>query len=209
MAWIVLLGVVGAAMATFAMAQAESAEGEAARLIERPYTAVVEVFMEGAEFAAEPPFSGDTSDFEGLCSEPVDVVWRFRWGGLDSLFGQSNGTLALCVKADWGVDANGAPTMTGTHYTDFVGRFLLPDGSAIDAEMTFQWEGFDEATGQLVSTPSWATTGEGTGRYAGAAMFGTNHCRWTDPEALMAGLEPELCTLQGMIHYDPLAGRGE
>jgi len=207
MAWVVLVVVVTLAVAATVAAQGEDEAG--GRLIERPYTAVIEVFMQGAEFAAEPPFSGDTSDFDGLCSEPVDVVWRFRWGGLDSVFGHVDGELTLCVKVEWGVDADGAPTMTGMRYTDFFGPFYLSDGSTIGAEMTFEWDGFDEETGQLRSLVSWSTMGEGTGRYAGAAMVGTTHCRWYDPEALMAGVEPELCVMQGMIHYDPFAGTGE
>jgi hypothetical protein len=145
--------------------------------------AVIEAFMVGSEFAAEVPFSGETSDFEGLCSEPVDVVWHFRWGGLDSVFGHVNGTLTVCVQAEWGIDAAGAPAMTGVRYTDFYGPLTLLDGSTIDAEMTFQWDGFDAETGQLRSFVSWVTSGEGNGRFAGATMFGTTHCRWYDPEA--------------------------
>ena len=194
------------ALATTGAAQTDEAAG---RLVERPYTAVIEAFMEGAEFAAEVPFSGDTSDFGGLCSESVDVVWRFRLVGLDNIFGRIHGTLSLCVLAEWGTNADGAPTMTGMRYTDFIGTLDLPDGSTIDMTNAFQWEGFDTDTGQLVSTTSWATSGDGSGRFAGAALFGTTHCRWYDPEALMAGIEPELCVMQGMIRYDPFAGRGE
>jgi hypothetical protein len=206
MAWFAPVILATLALATTVAAQADEAAG---RLVERPYTAVIETFIEGAEFAAEVPFSGDTSDFGGLCSESVDVAWRFRWAGLDGVFGHIDGTLTVCVKAEWGVDADGDPMMTGMRYTDFYGPFRLLDGSSIDAEMTFQWDGFDEETGQLRSFISWVTTSEGTGRYAGAALFGTTHCRWHDPEALMAGVEPELCVMHGMIHYDPFAGMGE
>jgi hypothetical protein len=208
MTWKALVFVAALAAVATAVAQDEPA-AEAVRLVERPYTGVIEVFMEGSEFAAEPPFSGETSDFDGLCSEPVDVVWRFRMVGLDSIFGRMQGTLSLCVRAEWGVDADGAPAMTGMHYTDFIGTFDLPDGSTTDLTMAFQWEGFDTDTGQLVSATSWATAGDGSGRFAGAALYGTTHCRWYDPEALMAGVEPELCVMQGMIRYDPFAGMGE
>jgi len=206
-AWIALVLVAALLAAAMVAAQAEAGDG-VGRLIERPYTAVFEVFMEGSEFAAEVPFSGETSDFDGLCSEPVDVVWHFRWGGLDSVFGHFTGTLLLCVKAEWGVDADGAPTMTGVRYTDFKGPFSLPDGSTIDSEMTLEWEGFDEETGQLTSAVSWTTSGGGTGRFAGATLFGSTHCRWVSPEALMAGVEPELCVVHGMIRYDPFVGQG-
>ncbi|MFU8887590.1 MAG: hypothetical protein ACNA8N_03175 [Trueperaceae bacterium] len=206
MAWVVLVTLATLVVATAVAAQAEDGAG---RLIERPYTAVIEVFMEGAEFASEVPFSGETSDFDGLCTQSVDVVWRFRTVGLDNVFGRIQGALSLCVRAEWGADADGAPTMTGMHYTDFIGTFDLPDGSTTALAMAFQWEGFDTDTGQLVSATSWATSGDGSGRFAGAALFGTTHCRWYDPEALMAGVEPELCVMQGMIRYDPFAGMGE
>lgn len=199
-----------AAATVAAQAQAEEETVDAgAKLIDRPYTAVFEVFMEESEFAAEVPFSGETSDFDGLCSEPVDVVWRFRWGGLDSVFGQFTGTLFLCVKAEWGVDADGAPAMTGVRYTDFSGTFSLPDGSTIDSELTLRWDGFDAETGQLTSATAWTTSGGGTGRLAGAALHGSGHCRRVRPEEVEAGDEPQLCVLHGMIRYDPLAGAGQ
>lgn len=191
-----------------AAAQAEPGDG-VGRLIDRPYTAVFEVFMEESEFAAEVPFSGETSDFDGVCSEPVDVVWRFRWGGLDSVFGHFTGTLFLCVKAEWGVDADGAPAMTGVRYTDFSGTFSLPDGSTIDSELALRWDGFDAETGQLTSATAWTTSGGGTGRLAGAALHGSGHCRRVSPEEVEAGDEPQLCVLHGMIRYDPSAGVGQ
>ena len=207
-AWVVLAMVAAWFAAATAAAQTEGDHG-AGRLIERPYTAVLEMFMEGFEAAGEVPFAGERSDFDGLCSEPVDAVWRFRWSGLDSVFGRSTGPVVVCVQAEWGVDADGAPTMTGMRYTDFGGTFVLPDGSTIDVEMTFAWDGFDEEAGQHTSLVSWTTPEGGTGRYAGASMVGTSHCRWTDPDALVAGVEPELCVLQGLIRFDPLAGVGE
>lgn len=206
MAWVVLVILATLVVAATVGAQAED---EAVKLVERPYTAVMEVFIVEVEFASEPPFSGDPSDFDGLCSEPADLVYHSRFGGLDSIFGHFSGTGSLCVKAEWGVDANGAPTMTGMRYMDMVSRNLLPDGSAIEQVSTVQWEGFDEETGQLLSTFSWTTPGEGTGRYAGSSSFGTVYCRWHDPEAVGEGREPELCTMQGLIYYDPFAGMGE
>lgn len=206
--WIALAFVAAMLAAATVAAQAESGDA-VGKLVERPYTAVMEVFMEGSEFAADPPFSGETSDFDGLCSEPVDVLWRFRWGGLDNVFGPFSGTLLVCVKAEWGVDADGAPTMTGLGYTDFKGPLVLPDGSIIDADMTLRWDGFDEETGELTSFVSWVTSGEGTGRYAGATIVGTSHCRWANPEAIEAGVEPQLCVLHGMVRYDPFAVAGE
>jgi hypothetical protein len=208
MAWIVLAVVVAAAVATVAVAQKESGEG-GGRPIERPFTAVMEVFIVSVEFASEPPFSGDPSDFDGLCSEPADLVYHSRFGGLDSIFGHFNGTGSLCVRAEWGVDANGAPTMTGMRYLDMVSRNLLPDGSAIEQVSNVQWDGFDEETGQLLSTFSWTTSGGGTGRYAGSSSFCTVSCRWHDPEAVGEGREPELCTMQGLFYDDPFAGMGE
>jgi hypothetical protein len=207
MVWTVLVLIGALAVTVTVAAQAEPGAG-VGRLIERPYTAVIEVFMLGSEFAAEVPFSGATSDFDGACSAPVDAVWRFRWAGLDSVFGHVDGTLTVCLAAEWGTDADGAPTMTGVRYVDFGGPFTLQDGSSIDAEMTVRWEGFDEETGQLVSAVSWATSGEGTGRYEGATLYGSTNCRWVSPEALIAGVEPELCVLHGHILYDPFAGAG-
>ena len=208
--WIALVLVAAVLAAATGAAQAEAETGDVgAKLIDRPYTSVFEVFMEEPEFAAEVPFSGETSDFDGLCSEPVDVVWRFRWGGLDSVFGHFTGTLLLCVEVEWGVDADDAPTMTGMRYTDFRGTFSLPDGSTINSEMVLRWDGFDAETGQLTSATAWATSGGGTGRLAGAALHGSGHCRRVSPEAVEAGDEPQLCVLHGMIRYDPFAGAGE
>ena len=205
MVWIVLVVVAALAVAATAAAQAE-----AGRLIERPWTYVLEIFLEGGtQYAAEVPFSGETSDFGGLCSEPVDLMWRFVSEGLDSIFGHLTGTTIVCVSAEWGVDAQGAPTMTGMRFTDWGGPISLPDGSTIDAEYTLAWVGFDADTGHETSAFSIATSGGGTGRFAGATLFGTVHCQRANPAAIEAGVEPQLCVMQGMIHYVPLAGAGE
>jgi hypothetical protein len=81
----------------------------------------------------------------------------------------------------------------------------LPDGSTIDAEYTFSWVGFDADTGHETSAFSIATSGGGTGRFAGATLFGTVHCQRANPAAIEAGVEPQLCVTHGMIHYDPHA----
>ena len=193
------------ASSVFVAAQTEP-DTSTLRLIERPYTAVIEVFVVSSEFAAEVPFSGDTSDFDGLCSEPVDLVRRHRWEGLDSVFGHFSGTLFVCVQAEWGVDAEDAPLMTGMRFTDFRGQFSLPDGSTIDHEMTTVWADFDVETGQLTQAISWVTSGGGTGKFEGAALLGTTYCRWYDDEAVMAGVEPRLCVLNSIIRYNPHAG---
>jgi hypothetical protein len=137
-------------------AQAEPADG-AVRLIERPYTAVIEVFMVGAEFAAEVPFSGRRATSTGSARSRSDLVWRNRMVGLDSVFGRIQGTLSLCVQVEWGVDADGAPAMTGMRYTDFIGTFDLPDGSTIDVEMAFQWEASTRTPASSSRATSWAT----------------------------------------------------
>lgn len=202
MVWVVLVILATLAVASTVAAQAED---EAGGLVERPWTTVFEVFVEGGtRYAGEA-----RSDFDGACSEPVDLMWVFRLEGLDSIFGRVAGTWTTCVQIEWGVDADGAPTMTGMRYTDWGGPFSLPDGSTIDAESTYAWVGFDADGGYPTSTFSIASSGGGTGRFAGAELFGTVYCRREDPDAIEAGLEPQLCVTQGMAHYDPLAGRGE
>jgi hypothetical protein len=125
MPWIGLVFVAALAVATSVAAQAEPGVGMG-RLIERPWTAVLRTFLEGGtQFAAEVPFSGETSDFGGLCSEPVDLMWRFRSEGLDSIFGHLTGTAIVCAKAEWGVDAAGAPAMTGMRFTDWGGSAFV------------------------------------------------------------------------------------
>ena len=94
-------------------------------------------------------------------------------------------------------------------FTDWAGPLSLPDGSTIDAEYTFGWVGFDPDAGHPTSAFRIAISGGGTGRFAGAALFGTVHCRRENPEAIEAGVEPQLCVMHGMIHYDPFAGMGE
>ena len=207
MVCIVLVVVAALLVLAMAAAQAEPGDGVGG-LIERPYTAVFEIFMVGAEFAAEVPFSGETSDFDGLCSEPVDVVWRSRFDGIDSVFGRFTGTGITCMKAERGVDADGAPAMTGMRITDMKGPFALADGSAIDTYLIDMGQSFDAETGQITAGVFWATSGGGTGRFEGATFHSVVNCRWTSPEALMAGVEPELCALHGTIRYDPLAGQG-
>jgi len=99
--------------------------------------------------------------------------------------------------------------MTGVRFTDFGGPFSLPDGSSIDAGYTLSHEGFDADTGHLTSAFFVATSGGGSGRFAGATLFATAHCRRMDPEAVEAGVEPQLCIMQGTIQYDPSASAGE
>jgi hypothetical protein len=206
--WGVLVAVVALFVAAMAAAQAEPADG-AGKLIERPYTAVLEIFMVGAEYAGEVPFSGETSDFDGLCSVPSDLVWRNRLVGLDSVFGHFEGTGSICGQVEWGVDANGAPAMVGMGWSDLVGYFRLSDGSAIEVELIVLDEAFDMETGQLTSATALAPSGGGTGRLESAKLYGVMNCRWFSPEALMAGVEPELCAIHGTIRYDPHAVAGE
>lgn len=197
------------ALAATALAQAEPADG-VGRLIERPYTAVLEIFVEGGtRYAGEVPFSGEPSDFDGLCSVPSDLVWRNRIVGLDSVFGHFEGAGSVCVQVEWGVDADGAPAMVGMGWSDLVGYFRLPDGSAIDFELIVLDEAFDSDTGQLTSATAVVPSGGGTGRFESAMLYGVMNRRWFSPEALMAGVEPELCAIHGTIRYDPSAGAGE
>jgi len=208
MAWVTALVLAVLVVATTVAAEAESEQG-GGRLIERPYTAVLEIFILGPEFAGEVPFSGETSDFGGACSEPVDMVYRSRVEGIDSVFGRFAGEGATCIKAEWGVDASGAAVMTGTRITDMKGPFVLADGSSIVTELIFQGEGFDAETGQITAGVLWIASGGGTGRWMGATFFTTATCRWVSREALSAGIEPERCVLHGTIRYDPFAVAGE
>lgn len=206
MTWSVLVVVGVLALAATAAAQAGDGAG---KLIERPYMAVLEIFMVGAEYAGEVPFAGETSDFDGLCSVPSDLVWRNRLVGLDNVFGHFEGTGYSCVQVEWGVDASGASAMVGMDYSDMVGHFTLPDGSAIGVELIVTSEAFDVDTGQLTSAVVLIPWEEGTGRFEGATLYGVMNCRWYSPEALMAGTEPELCATHGTIRYDPLVRAGE
>jgi hypothetical protein len=208
MCWAPSVAIVALLVAALAAAQAEPGDG-AAKLIERPYTAVLEIFMVGAEYAGEVPYSGETSDFDGLCSVPSNLVWRNRIVGLDSVFGHFEGEGSLCVQVEWGADADGAPAMVGMGWSDMVGYFGLPDGSAIDVELIVLDEAFDMDTGQLTSATAVVPSGGGTGRFESAKLYGVMNCRWFSPEALMAGVEPELCAIHGTIRYDPHAVAGE
>ncbi|MBW6456009.1 MAG: hypothetical protein K0A98_08975 [Trueperaceae bacterium] len=206
MAWSSLVVLATLAVATTAAARAED---EAGRLIERPYTAVLEIYMLGSEFASEAPFAGETSDFGGACSEPVDMVFRSRLEGIDSVFGRFTGEGVTCIKAEWGVDANGAAVMTGTRMTDMTVPLVSADGSPVGTALIFQGEGFDAETGQITAGVSLVSTGGGAGRFEGATLFGAMTCRWVSREALAAGVEPEICVLHGTIRYDPVAVAGE
>jgi hypothetical protein len=146
---LILLALVGAlAWSVTAAAQAENSNG-VGRLIERPYTAAVEIREDGTDWAGEVPFSGETSDFEGRCSVPSDWVFHMRWEGLDSVFGRVTGTGSHCAQIAWGVDAEGAPALMGTEFTD--GEFLVTwaDGSTLGGHTIDMGVGFDAETGLI------------------------------------------------------------
>lgn len=208
MTWSVLLVVGALAVMAAAAAQAETDDG-APKLVERPYTAILEIFMLGVEYAGEVPFEGEPRDFDGLCSVPADLVWRTRMAGIDSVFGHFEGTGHLCAQVEWGVDASGAPAMVGMGYSDLAGTYALPDGSSIGIQLIATSEAYDEDTGHLTSGVVVIPWRPGTGRYEGATLFGVMNCRWASAEALMAGIEPELCAMHGTIRYDPFAGSGD
>lgn len=206
--WSALLVVGAWAVMAPAAAQAEPGGG-APRLIERPYTAVMEIFMLGVEYAGDVPFAGEPRDFDGLCSVPADLVWRNRIVGLDSVFGHFEGTGHLCAQVEWGVDASGARAMVGMGYSDLAGTFSLPDGSSLGIQLIATSEAVDEDTGHLTSGVVVIPWRPGTGRYGGATLFGVMNCRWASAEDLMAGIEPELCAMHGTIRYDPSAPSGD
>ena len=207
-AWTHLVMVVALALAATALAQAEPADG-VGRLIERPYTAVVEIWEDGTDWGGEVPFSGETSVFEGRCSVPSDWVFHMRWEGLDSVFGHFTGRASHCAQVAWGVDAQGAPTMMGIEFTD--GTFLVTwaDGSTLGGNAIDLGMGFDAEAGLITYGNVQYSVGEGTGRLAGATLFHMGSCRYGSDAAVMAGIESFLCTSHGTIRYDPFASAGE
>jgi hypothetical protein len=190
-------------------AQGEAGDG-VGRSIERPWTAVVEILEDGTDWwAGEVTFSGTTSDFGGHCSVPSDWLFHMRWEGLDSVFGHLTGAGSHCAQLAWGVDAEGAPTVMSIAFSDGVFIITWADGSTLGGNMIDMGLGFDAETGLITSSNFQYSVGEGNGRLAGATLYHVASCRYGSDEAVMAGAESILCTMQGTIRFDPLAGAGQ
>jgi hypothetical protein len=206
MAWIALVVVAAVAVAATVAAQEESGGGMS-RPIDRAYAMVSEVWGEEVDWAGEVPFSGETSDFGGRCSGPSDFVFRSRMEGFDNVFGRFTNALSHCAQLVWGVDTGGAPMVMGLTYSDQAFLYSLPDGSTLSGTYIHAGNGYDAETGQITDGTVMYSFGDGTGRLAGATMFGSSSCRYVSDEAVMAGMEPLLCYTVGTIRYDPFAGQ--
>ena len=208
--WIALVLVAALLVAATGAAQAEAETGDVgAKLIDRPYTVIVEVREDGTDWAGEVPFSGETSDFGGRCTVASDWVFHMRWEGLDNVFGRLTGTGSHCAQLAWGVDAEGAPSVLGIAFTDGVFVTTWADGSTLGGNTIDMGMGFDAETGLITYGNVQYSAGEGTGLLAGATVFHVSSCRYGSDEAVIAGVESILCTSHGTIRYDPFAGAGQ